>query len=627
MIELIELENFEKKVHFKDHFGRELYIKLMNIYSKNECFSLNYENKFFIYLHNENIIVTDILEVHLTKDSIVFFYGKINIDIFEFKFGDKFEIFQRIYITLLSCKEFGLEFYCDVEFQKNNIFQKKTEFIFVEKLFLENKNLFLKILFDCTYNDEYYGLSYLISKYKKLNKESLIKEIWYLLIKDSYVPYSFLDKITTINLTIDEETGFNLNYYEYEAYDFYREYKEEILEFIFQEKDFSYPNEYIKIEILEFHEEFFVFKFLIDRFFNKENVLFDFFILKEIFNEFEENHFIADNERGRPVYLYFLIKNKYYNCRLPYEISNHISRRQIIKRLDFIRENILNPKDEGYYYPVHTNIFYVKSEEQVDEKTIISICNECILEKILNETLLCKECEEKLIERQNLIRNTISSLSDYKREILHNLYQKSKMGINEVDLGEFNRSFLKENLESLFQLNLLTTRIIFDTTLLFKLNDLIKEEYFTLDMHTYLSFNQKKYNYKNNSYIKNLFASKLELSTYNQLIQCCSYYHISIKTRMIDVISEKTPNLTKYEKDYLFKAHLDFVIYSRETLQPILIIECDGDSHSNGETKNDIMKNSIIEKSGLEIVRLTTAMVNKNEVALKVGEILYNKKT
>ncbi len=76
----------------------------------------------------------------------------------------------------------------------------------------------------------------------------------------------------------------------------------------------------------------------------------------------------------------------------------------------------------------------------------------------------------------------------------------------------------------------------------------------------------------------------------------------------------------KYAANY--STHLDFLIINRVSKQPILAIETDGYSYHNDETEQhqrDLMKDSILNKYGLPLLRLSTKGSGERE---KVTELL-----
>lgn len=93
----------------------------------------------------------------------------------------------------------------------------------------------------------------------------------------------------------------------------------------------------------------------------------------------------------------------------------------------------------------------------------------------------------------------------------------------------------------------------------------------------------------------------------------CFIFHQQIKLKLlIDNISD----LTEEEKLFIKRnSSCDFVIYFRVGKQPIGVIEVDGYAfHSNEkQRKRDSLKNSILNKAGLEICRLSTIQSGEEE--------------
>lgn len=89
-------------------------------------------------------------------------------------------------------------------------------------------------------------------------------------------------------------------------------------------------------------------------------------------------------------------------------------------------------------------------------------------------------------------------------------------------------------------------------------------------------------------------------------------HKVFAKVRMVDVIAAEDRNLTDEERDYLFKAHFDFVIVN-EKYEPIVAFELDGSYHlfDQKQMARDEKKDSICEKARLPLVRVPFEVVNK----------------
>lgn len=120
-----------------------------------------------------------------------------------------------------------------------------------------------------------------------------------------------------------------------------------------------------------------------------------------------------------------------------------------------------------------------------------------------------------------------------------------------------------------------------------------------------------KYNKKyNNNYKKNVFfngslnlkiLTDNELNFYKQLKILTDKYNLIIftKIRLADIIN--TNNISDFNK--IKSKHIDFVICDNNT-KPICFIELDDSTHNNYKNqKNDNIKNNIMYKVGIKIIR------------------------
>lgn len=79
------------------------------------------------------------------------------------------------------------------------------------------------------------------------------------------------------------------------------------------------------------------------------------------------------------------------------------------------------------------------------------------------------------------------------------------------------------------------------------------------------------------------------------------------QVRLGQVASPTNPNLTERERAFMARASCDFVIYFKVGKTPLGVIEVDGGSHDRpDQAARDALKNSILEKSGIPILRLRT---------------------
>lgn len=101
----------------------------------------------------------------------------------------------------------------------------------------------------------------------------------------------------------------------------------------------------------------------------------------------------------------------------------------------------------------------------------------------------------------------------------------------------------------------------------------------------------------------------------------CFIFHQQIKLKLlIDNVSD----LTEEEKLFIKRnSSCDFVIYFKVGKQPIGVIEVDGYAFHNNEKqkKRDLLKDSILNKAGLEICRLSTIQSGEEE---KIKTFLNN---
>ncbi|MGX5887381.1 DUF2726 domain-containing protein, partial [Burkholderia gladioli] len=82
-------------------------------------------------------------------------------------------------------------------------------------------------------------------------------------------------------------------------------------------------------------------------------------------------------------------------------------------------------------------------------------------------------------------------------------------------------------------------------------------------------------------------------------------YHGQVK--LDQVVSSSNPDLTQRERVFMARASCDFVIYFRVGKTPLGVIEVDGGSHDRpDQVARDALKNSILAKSSIPILRLRT---------------------
>ncbi|MEN2470735.1 AAA domain-containing protein [Burkholderia sp. GS2Y] len=82
-------------------------------------------------------------------------------------------------------------------------------------------------------------------------------------------------------------------------------------------------------------------------------------------------------------------------------------------------------------------------------------------------------------------------------------------------------------------------------------------------------------------------------------------YHGQVK--LDQIASPSTPDLTQRERVFMARASCDFVIYFKVGKTPLGVIEVDGGSHDRpDQAARDALKNGILAKSGIPILRLRT---------------------
>ena len=107
--------------------------------------------------------------------------------------------------------------------------------------------------------------------------------------------------------------------------------------------------------------------------------------------------------------------------------------------------------------------------------------------------------------------------------------------------------------------------------------------------------------YKSEQIVAQLLRDILQEDTYQTMI-----YHQQV---LLEQLVSKTNNsFTERELEYMHnKACCDFVLYFKTGKHPIAVIEVDGGDHNKPEQKKrDQLKNSILDKAGVPILRLKT---------------------
>lgn len=95
-------------------------------------------------------------------------------------------------------------------------------------------------------------------------------------------------------------------------------------------------------------------------------------------------------------------------------------------------------------------------------------------------------------------------------------------------------------------------------------------------------------------------------------------YHDQIKLNQ--VASPSNPDLTERERAFMARASCDFVIYFKVGKTPLGVIEVDGGFHDRpDQAARDAMKNSILAKSDIPILRLRTV---ESRIAERIGDFI-----
>ena len=113
--------------------------------------------------------------------------------------------------------------------------------------------------------------------------------------------------------------------------------------------------------------------------------------------------------------------------------------------------------------------------------------------------------------------------------------------------------------------------------------------------------------------------SRAESQFYLVLCKVVGYkYHIFPKVRMIDLVRVRvdSPNARSHKNRILSK-HVDFVLCTRDTFKPVMVIELDDSSHrSSSRQARDAIKDRALEAAGLPLLRVTvTNWYDEQEVA------------
>ena len=120
--------------------------------------------------------------------------------------------------------------------------------------------------------------------------------------------------------------------------------------------------------------------------------------------------------------------------------------------------------------------------------------------------------------------------------------------------------------------------------------------------------------YKSEQIIAQLLRDILKESTYQTML-----YHKQVLLEQL--VSKNNNSFTELELEYMHhKASCDFVLYFKTGKYPIAVIEVDGDDHSKPEQrKRDQLKNAILDKAGVPLLRLKTI---ESQIEEKIKQFL-----
>jgi very-short-patch-repair endonuclease len=101
-------------------------------------------------------------------------------------------------------------------------------------------------------------------------------------------------------------------------------------------------------------------------------------------------------------------------------------------------------------------------------------------------------------------------------------------------------------------------------------------------------------------------------------------YRIVIKPRFRDVINFDEQALPRRERDFIYKAHLDFVAADIETDQPLLAVEYDGHQHLTDpkQRERDEIKDRLCADAGLDLLRINNLFTRKEGRWRVLGYVL-----
>ena len=110
-----------------------------------------------------------------------------------------------------------------------------------------------------------------------------------------------------------------------------------------------------------------------------------------------------------------------------------------------------------------------------------------------------------------------------------------------------------------------------------------------------------------------------------QIVRMPEWNHLGIMPQYPHRLLLKSDILqTESEKAYAYRSWtlVDFVLFNKTTMHPVLVIEVDGMAfHQAGseQAKRDEQKNSILDKAGIQLLRLSTD--GSNEKSKKINAL------
>lgn len=119
--------------------------------------------------------------------------------------------------------------------------------------------------------------------------------------------------------------------------------------------------------------------------------------------------------------------------------------------------------------------------------------------------------------------------------------------------------------------------------------------------------------YKSEQIVAELLREALSAPAYQSLM-----YHAQIK--LDQIASPSNQDWTDHERAFMARASCDFAIYFKVGKIPVGVIEVDGGSHDRpAQAARDALKNGVLAKSGIPILRLRTV---ESYIAERIGDFI-----